>query len=126
MLINSIKVLSVKSVARMLIVYIVICIDLSLEHGSIVTQWIFSKILAIDVPHLSHKGKMWDVFCDFEFWFLFCFSCCNAVCNIKSYWTALQKHPTMPFRNGCQINPFSNNFRQIIFNIKHLYQHLLC
>ena len=52
---------------------------------------IFTNTFTIDIPLLTCEGKICGVFCEYKLWFMFCFSHCNAVCNIISYW-----HPTHP------------------------------
>ena len=44
-------------------------------------QSIFSKIFTKDTPYLAHRGEVWDVFCGFSLWLIFCTTSCNGECN---------------------------------------------
>ena len=53
-----------------------------LQRDAVITRSIFSTILKIDTPQLSHEGEMWGVCCDSKLWFAFCHCYRSATCNI--------------------------------------------
>ena len=41
-----------------------------------------------------NEGRDMGVFCEYNLWFIFCFSFYSAVCNIELYWTVAKLHTT--------------------------------
>ena len=49
-------------------------------------------------PHVGPRNfAIWDVFCGFNLWFIFCPNHCSDVCNIWLYRTMLKCHSTVIF-----------------------------
>ena len=47
---------------------------LRLQCSDIITLSIFTKIFIIDTPKLAHEGDISNVLCEFNLWFIICFS----------------------------------------------------
>ena len=67
--------------------------DIKLQCGAIITRSIFSKILTIDIALLASEGEIWGVSSEFTLCSMLHFNHYSVLCNIVSYWTALQWHP---------------------------------